>query len=72
MKPLTLIGVVFLVLGILALIYQGISFTTSESVVDIGPLEIREEDTDTIPLPPIIGVIGIAAGAFLLYAGAKK
>jgi hypothetical protein len=72
MKPITIVGAILLAAGILALVYQGISYTTSEEVVDIGPLEVREQDTESIPLPPIVGVIGILAGVGLIVAGTRR
>jgi hypothetical protein len=50
MKAATVIGIVLIVLGVLALVYQGISYTTSEKVVDIGPLKASVEKERTIPL----------------------
>jgi uncharacterized membrane protein HdeD (DUF308 family) len=72
MKPATVAGIVLLVIGVLALAYQGISYTTREQVVDLGPLEIYEEDTDTIPLPPIIGIVAIIGGVALIIVGSKR
>lgn len=72
MKPITIVGTILLAVGILALVYQSISYTTSEQVVDIGPLQVREQDTKSIPLPPIVGVIGVMAGVGLIYAGARR
>ena len=51
MKPITLIGIVLLVLGALALAYQGINYTRQEKVVDIGPLHATAEKHERIPLP---------------------
>ena len=51
MKGLMLVGVVLIVLGILALAYQGITYTTKEKVIDLGPLKASVEKQKTIPLP---------------------
>jgi uncharacterized membrane protein HdeD (DUF308 family) len=72
MKPATVAGIILLVIGVLALAYQGISYTTREEVVDLGPLEVYEEDTDTIPLPPIIGIVAIIGGVALIIVGSKR
>jgi hypothetical protein len=71
MKPLTIVGIVLIVLGVVALAYQGISYTTSEKVVDIGPLKVEAQKEKTIPLPPIVGGVAVAAGVILLIAGAR-
>jgi uncharacterized membrane protein YidH (DUF202 family) len=72
MKPLALLGVVLIILGIIALAYQGITYTTRENVIDLGPLKASVEKKKTIPLPPILGGLAVAAGVFLVWVGAKK
>jgi uncharacterized membrane protein HdeD (DUF308 family) len=72
MKPATIAGIILLVIGVVALVYQGITYTTREQVVDLGPLEVYEEDTETIPLPPIIGIVAIIGGVALIVVGSKR
>jgi uncharacterized membrane protein HdeD (DUF308 family) len=72
MKPATIAGIILLVIGVVALVYQGITYTTREQVVDLGPLEVYEEDSETIPLPPIIGIIAIIGGVALIVVGSKR
>ena len=72
MKPVTLVGVVLIILGVLALAYQGITYTTREKVVDLGPLKITADQDKNIPLPPIVGVLALAAGVTLVIVGARK
>jgi len=72
MKTYTLIGIVLIVIGILAFAYQGITYTTREKVVDLGPLHVTADKTRTIPLPPIVGGISLVGGIVLLVVGKKK
>ena len=72
MKALALVGVVLIVLGIVALAYQGITYTTREKVIDLGPLKASVEKQKTIPLPPILGGLAVAAGVFLVWVGARR
>ena len=72
MKPLTIVGIVLIIIGVIALAYQGISYTTTEKVVDIGPLKVEAKKEKTIPLPPILGGVAVAAGVVLLIAGARS
>jgi uncharacterized membrane protein YidH (DUF202 family) len=72
MKPITLIGIVLVVLGALALAYQGINYTRTEKVFDIGPIHATKETHETIPLPPILGGIALIGGVVLLVAGARQ
>ena len=72
MKPLALVGVVLIILGIIALAYQGITYTTREKVIDLGPLKASVEKKKTIPLPPVLGGLAVAAGVFLVWVGTKR
>ena len=72
MKALTVVGVVLIVLGIIALAYQGVTYTTREKVIDLGPLKASVEKQKTIPLPPILGGLAVAAGVFLVWMGARR
>jgi len=72
MKTNTLIGIILIGLGIVALAYQGITYTTKEKVVDIGSIQMTADKTKTIPLPPIVGAIALVGGIVLLVAGGKK
>jgi hypothetical protein len=72
MNALMIIGIVLLVLGVVALAYQGISYTTTENVVDLGPLKVEAKKEKTIPLPPVLGGVAVAAGVVLLIAGARR
>jgi uncharacterized membrane protein len=70
--PLMLVGIALIVLGVIALAYQGITYTTREKVVDLGPLEVTAQKEKTIPLPPILGGVALAGGIVLVVAAARK
>jgi hypothetical protein len=72
MKPAVVIGVVLIVLGIVALVYQGITYTTKERVVDVGPLKVEATKEKTIPLPPLLGAIALAGGIILVAIGSRR
>jgi hypothetical protein len=72
MKPYTLAGIILIVIGIAALAYQGITYTTREKVVDIGPIQVTADKTKTLPLPPIVGGIALVGGIVLLVVGNRK
>jgi hypothetical protein len=72
MKTYTLIGIILIVIGIIAFAYQGITYTTREKVVDIGPIQMSADKTKTIPLPPIVGAIALVGGIVLVVAGSRK
>jgi hypothetical protein len=72
MKTNTILAIVLIVIGIVAFGYQGITYTTKETIVDIGPLKIDAEKTKTFPLPPIVGGISLVGGIALLVVGRKN
>ena len=69
---LKMVGVILIILGVVALIFGGISYTTNEEVVDLGPIEATAEQKKTIPLPPVLGAIALIGGIVLLVVGSKK
>ncbi len=72
MKTYMLAGIILVVIGIIAFAYQGITYTTREKVVDLGPIQVTADKTKTFPLPPIVGGITLAGGIALLVLGNKK
>jgi hypothetical protein len=71
MKPIMLVGVVLIVGGLLALVYQGITYTTREKVVQVGPVQVTAEKEKSIPFPPLIGALAVGSGLVLVLIGAK-
>jgi hypothetical protein len=71
-KPVTWTGIVLIALGVIALVYQGITYTTRETVIDLGPLKAEVEKQKTFPLPPILGVLAVAGGVVLVIVGARR
>jgi len=72
MKSGALAGIVLIVVGVLALVYQGITYTTRENVFKLGPIEANKEERKTIPLPPLIGGVALIAGVALVVAGSRR
>ena len=67
-----ILGILLIIIGIVAFAYQGITYTSREKVVDLGPVEVTTEKTSTFPLPPVVGGIALVGGIVLLLAGKKK
>lgn len=72
MKPAGIVGIILIVIGIIALAYGGVSYTTREKVIDAGPLQVSADRQKTIPLPPVLGGICLVGGIILVLAGNKK
>ena len=71
MKPIAVLGVLLIAIGIAGLVIANISFTEKKVVVDAGPLKITADQQRTIPIPTIAGVIAVVVGAGLLFYGRK-
>ncbi len=72
MKPLVVVGILFLVLGVVALAYQGFSYTTKEKVLEVGPVQVTSETRKTVPLPPVLGGAALAVGLVLILVGSRR
>jgi hypothetical protein len=68
MSGRTILGVALIAIGLLALAYQGFSYTTQKKVVDIGPIQATKEEHHTIPLPPVLGALALLSGVVVVVA----
>jgi len=65
-------GIVLIILGAFALVYQEFSYKETKQDAQIGSLTIQHKETETVPLPPIVGGVFIAAGIAALFLGGRK
>ena len=65
------LGIVLIVLGVLALAYGGFTYTHEKKVVDLGPIQASRKETNTVQLPPILGIAAIIGGGVLLFTGKR-
>jgi hypothetical protein len=72
MKTTTILGIALIVLGVVAFVYEGISYTTRENVIDLGPLQATVDKKETIPLPPLVGGLAVVGGIALLIVGSRR
>ncbi len=67
-----IIAIVLIAIGVVSLAYQGITYTTREKILDLGPIKATADKEQTIPLPPILGGLALAGGVVLLVVGARR
>ena len=67
-----LVGIALILLGIVAFAYQGITYTSREKIIDIGPIQATADTKKTIPLSPLVGGAALVGGIVLVVVGAKK
>jgi len=72
MKLTTILGIILIIFGVFVLVSGGITYTKTEKVLDIGPIEATTEHKKTIPLHPIAGGASLAAGIILVITGSKR
>jgi hypothetical protein len=72
MKSISLVGILLVVLGALALAYQGITYTHRERVLDVGPIHATRDTHEQIPLSPVLGGLVLVGGVALLVIGARR
>lgn len=72
MKPLGIAGIVLIVVGVAALAYQGITYTSRDTIIDIGPVHATADREKTLPIPPILGIAAVAGGVAMLVVGMRK
>jgi uncharacterized membrane protein len=72
MKTASLLGFVLIIVGVLALAYQGVHYTTHKKILDVGPIQATKEEHNTIPLPPIVGGLALIGGIILVATGSKE
>jgi hypothetical protein len=72
MKPVAILGLLLIVAGLAALAYQGFTYTSRETVLDVGPIHATADREKTVTLPPVLGIGVVAGGIVLLIAGVRK
>ena len=72
MKPISLAGIVLVVLGALALAYQGFDYTRRDHVLDVGPMHVTAETQRRVPISPILGGLALVGGIALLVVGEQE
>ncbi len=65
------LGIILIVVGLFGLAWGGLTYTTRERVVDIGPIHASRDKNHTIPLPPMTGFLALIGGVALVVAGKK-
>ena len=72
MRGIVLLGVILLVAGLAGLAWPVISYTKTEKVVDIGPIEVTAEREKNVPVPPILGGLAAVAGLVIIVTANRK
>lgn len=71
MKMSVIVGALLIALGVVALVYQGITYTSRDKVVDLGPIQASADREHTLPLSPLVGAGALVAGVVILTIGLR-
>ncbi len=72
MRPLPVIGVILVVLGVIGLVVANVTFTEHKTVLDAGPIKITQDQEKSVPIPTIAGIVAVVAGLGLIFAGRRR
>ena len=72
MKPLTIVGVLLILVGIAGLVIPRFTYTTEEKVLEVGPIVATAEKEHSIRIPDIAGIIAVLAGGVLVFASRRR
>lgn len=72
MKPLSLVGLLLIVVGVVALAIGRFSYTTEEKVLEVGPIVATADQEHTIRIPDVAGIVAVVAGIALLFVGRRR
>ncbi len=72
MRVYVIVGIVLIIVGVAALVYGGITYTTREDVLKVGPIDVTAKEKKTIPISPVVGAAAIVGGVVLVMLGARK
>jgi hypothetical protein len=67
-----IVGIILIIAGLAGVVYGGFSYTSHKKAVDMGPIQIDKTEHHSVPIPPVLGVVGILGGAVLVYSGMKE
>ncbi len=71
MRPLPVIGVILIVLGVIGLVVANVTFTEHKTVLDAGPIKITQDQEKSVPIPTIAGIVAVVVGLGLIFAGRR-
>jgi hypothetical protein len=71
MKPVAILGLMLIVVGIVGLLVSHVSWTETKPVVDLGLFQIDSQQNQTVWIPTAAGVMAVLAGIGLVFAGKR-
>lgn len=65
-------GIILIILGVVGLVYGGITYTRRRDTVSLGPITATVNQRETFPISPVVGGLALVAGVGLFVAGSRR
>jgi uncharacterized membrane protein YidH (DUF202 family) len=72
LKPLVLIGLILVGIGLAGLVYGRFNYSTDRKVVDLGPIQASVSENHTVQIPDIAGIVAVVAGVIMIGLGMRR
>lgn len=72
MRPVGIIGIILIIVGIIGFAYGGMSWSTHEKDAQLGPVEIGHQEKHGFVVPPVLSGILVVGGIVLVIAGSRR
>ena len=70
-RVVIILGVIFLVLGVIGLVHPGFNYHQKEEVAQIGPIKATMDEEKTLQIPPAVSITLLVAGIGLVVFGPR-
>jgi uncharacterized membrane protein len=61
------VGIILIIVGAIMVLYTGFNYVTSETIVDIGPLEINADKNNFVSWSPYLGAVLLIVGLVIIF-----
>lgn len=67
-----ILGIALIIFGVVGFLINGVSYTTTEKVIDMGPLQVEREEESSLPITPIASGALVVVGGVLVVVGTRR
>ena len=67
-----LVGIILIVVGLIGVIWGGITWTRRRDTVSVGPISATVQQKQTFPISPVAGGIALVVGIAMVAASGRR
>ncbi len=67
-----MLGIILLIIGVISLVWGGITYVKDRDTVDLGVVKVTTEDKDRISIPPVLGIVALVVGGVLFGMSSRR